>query len=52
VKILERERDYINSLFLAGFIILLIDPRSIYSVSFQLSFGATLGILTLFEPIH
>lgn len=52
VKILERERDYINSLFWAGFLIVFIDPRSIYSVSFQLSFGATLGILTLFEPIH
>ena len=45
VKVFEREKDYLNSLFLAAFFIILLSPGSIYSVSFQLSFSATFGIL-------
>ncbi|MDE6296538.1 MAG: ComEC/Rec2 family competence protein, partial [Muribaculaceae bacterium] len=36
--ILERKNTALNSLSLAGFIILLFDPQAIYDISFQLSF--------------
>ncbi len=47
--ILERDRDMLNSLFLAGLLLLLYDPGNLFNVGFQLSFAATLGII-LFTP--
>lgn len=41
----ERETDAINTLSLAAFIILIIDPPSLFSISFQLSFLAVGSIL-------
>ena len=41
----ERERDTINTLALAAFIILILFPPALFSISFQLSFLAVLSIL-------
>ncbi len=47
---LERRYDSINALFFIGFILLIYRPMTIFSISFQLSFIATLSILLL-SPI-
>ncbi len=47
---LQRRYDSINSLFFIGFILLIYRPMTIFSISFQLSFMATLSILLL-SPI-
>jgi ComEC/Rec2-related protein len=41
----ERERDTMNTLALAAFIILIWFPPALFSISFQLSFAAVLSIL-------
>jgi len=41
----ERERDTLNTLALAAFIILIGFPPALFSISFQLSFAAVLSIL-------
>lgn len=43
--LVERERDGVNTLALAAFIILIVYPPSVFSISFQLSFIAVLSIL-------
>ena len=43
--VVERERDALNILALAAFIILIVFPPSLFSISFQLSFMAVLSIL-------
>lgn len=43
--IIEYEGDLLNSLAIAGFFILLVNPFELFSVSFQLSFLATFGII-------
>ncbi|MGD9241582.1 MAG: ComEC/Rec2 family competence protein, partial [Desulfobacterales bacterium] len=43
--LVERERDGVNTLGLAAFIILIVYPPSVFSISFQLSFMAVLSIL-------
>ena len=43
--VVERERDALNILALAAFIILIVYPPSLFSISFQLSFMAVLSIL-------
>ena len=43
--LVERETDAINTLSLAAFIILIVYPPSLFSISFQLSFLAVLSIL-------
>jgi len=40
-----------HSLSLAAFVILIFDPRSLFSASFQLSFGATVGIVYFYKEI-
>lgn len=50
--ILKRERDAVNTLGAAGFILLLVDPRLLFDVGFQLSAGATLGILLFARRIE
>ena len=49
--ILGRERDVWSTLALAGFVILMLAPHDLFSISFQLSFGAVVGILWLAPPI-
>lgn len=46
---LERKYDAINSLCMIAFLLLLFNPFNLFSISFQLSFAATLSIL-LFYP--
>lgn len=46
-----RNTDFLSSLCLAGILILLLFPYSIYSVSFQLSFACMFGIGLFFLPI-
>jgi competence protein ComEC len=49
-KLLGRESEAIKALFVAGFLMLLVNPMLLlYDPSFQLSFLATLGLL-LFSP--
>ena len=43
--LVERERDAANTLALAAFIILIVYPPAVFSISFQLSFMAVLSIL-------
>jgi competence protein ComEC len=43
--LVERERDGVNTLALAAFIILIVYPPSVFTISFQLSFMAVLSIL-------
>ena len=49
--ILGREREIWSTLALAGLIILALDPHALFSISFQFSFSAVIGILLLTPPI-
>jgi len=49
--ILGREREVWSTLALAGLIILFLDPNALFSISFQLSFMAVIGILWLAPAI-
>lgn len=48
----ERRYDAINSLMMMAFLLLLYNPLNIFSVSFQLSFAATLSILLFFPFVR
>lgn len=48
--LLERETDHLNSLLLAASLLLLLDPATLYDISFQLSFLAIWGI-TVLTPV-
>ncbi|MGM0426837.1 MAG: DNA internalization-related competence protein ComEC/Rec2 [Thermodesulfobacteriota bacterium] len=45
--VLGREKDVWSTLALAGLIILFLNPDALFSISFQLSFAAVIGILWL-----
>ncbi len=47
----QKEHDLINSVFIAAMLILIIYPPALYSISFQLSFAAAIGIITGFPMI-
>ncbi len=47
----KREPDIYNSCSLAAFLILLVNPRQLFSVSFQLSFASVLSIVYLYPRI-
>jgi len=47
--LLNRPVNPLNSLFIAGSVILLVMPWEIYSAGFQLSFGATAGIIMFYR---
>lgn len=49
-KLIRRANDSISALFTAGFFIVLESSWSLFSISFQLSFLATLGILMFLPP--
>ena len=49
--LLGREREVWSTLSLAGLVILLFDPNALFSISFQLSFMAVIGILWLTPAI-
>ncbi|HOT44390.1 MAG TPA: ComEC/Rec2 family competence protein [Spirochaetota bacterium] len=44
-RIAGREANVFNTLFLSGVVILMIYPHELFGLGFQLSYGATLGIL-------
>ena len=50
-RVVGRKPEPINSLFLAAFIVLLINPLDLYEIGFQLSFCATAGIILYAKPI-
>lgn len=50
-KLIKHRADSINSLFIAVTLILLFNPFAATSIALQMSFLATLGILTLSEPV-
>lgn len=50
--LLRKEADSLNSLFLALLILLLQNPYAVQSMSLQLSFAATLGLLVLSSPMQ
>jgi competence protein ComEC len=47
--VVGRRGDPINSLSLAAIVILTINPTNLFSIGFQLSFAATLGIILFYE---
>lgn len=49
--VFERDQNPINTLALAAFLILIADPPSLYSISFQLSFTAVFAIIYGFSHI-
>ncbi len=51
-NILDRKYDLFTSLSTVAFIVLLINPFLIFSIGFQLSFGAVLSIGLFYNPIH
>lgn len=51
-RILQRKSISLNSLCLAAIIILVIFPSDLYSLGFQMSFAAVLGIITWFPLIN
>ncbi len=50
-KILDRKSELMNSIGIAAFILLLINPLMLFDVGFQLSVGATLGLALLYRRI-
>jgi len=46
-----REANALWSLFLAGVLIILVWPQAIFEISFQLTFAASLGIITLGQKL-
>lgn len=50
-RLIGRDNNGLNVLFLSAFIMLLIKPLWIYDIGFQLSYLAMIGILTLYKPI-
>ena len=51
-KLLNLKGFGLNFCFIAGFLMLLLDPNKIYDIGFQFSFLAVVGILLLYEPIY
>lgn len=51
-KLLMRKGFIINSLSASAFLLLYIDPFTLYHIGFQLSYSAVLGIVLLQKPIY
>ncbi|MDD4601951.1 ComE operon protein 3 [bioreactor metagenome] len=45
---LRREKDAVTALMVAGFAMLVYQPENLFDISFQLSFGATAGLIFLY----
>ncbi len=50
--VVGREKEIWSTFALAAFVVLAIDPHSLFGISFQLSFGAVIGILWLAPTIY
>ncbi len=48
----QRKIDPLGSLFIAGTLLLVIDPLWIWDIGFELSFLATLGLIVTVEPLQ
>jgi hypothetical protein len=51
MNLFDRDKNYLNALALSALLILLFKPMDISTVSFQLSFLATLGVILFTQPI-
>ena len=51
-EILFEKPDTFNNLAISAFIILLFNPYALLDISFQLSFGGTIGIITFVELLY
>lgn len=49
--LLRRKKDFLTTMATAAAVVAIINPYSLFDVSFQLSFAATLGIVYLANPI-
>ncbi len=50
-RVVQRRNTTVNALAAAGVVILILDPLALFTLSFQLSFGAVLGILLFHSRI-
>ena len=50
-RVTKRHVDRLSALCVAAMIILAVAPYQLWSVSFQMSFGAVLGIILLYRPL-
>lgn len=50
--LLNRSRDWLNVLFLAALIILVIEPANLFNLSFQFSFTAVLSLVLIFPVLR
>lgn len=50
-KVVGRENDPVNSLCLSATILLFLNPLTLFSVSFQLSYAAVIGIMIFYSPL-
>ena len=51
-RLIWRRSFTLNTLFAAAFFMLLVDPRLLFDLSFQLSFTATLGLVLYSDRLH
>ena len=51
-RVVGRDNDALNSLGFAAVMLLLINPLNLFSVGFQLSFAATLGIILFYKTFR
>jgi competence protein ComEC len=49
---LRRPKDSYNTLAASAFVMLAINPNLLFSVGFQLSYSAVLGIISLYKPVY
>ncbi len=50
--VMERKRSSFNALLIAAFIIMIIDPDSIFTAGFQLSFVCVASLIAFMEPLN
>lgn len=49
--LLRRKKDFLTTMAVAAAVVVLLNPYSLFNISFQLSFAATIGIVYLAEPV-
>lgn len=48
----SRLKDNYNTLAASAFVMLLVNPNLVYSVGFQLSYAAVIGIISIYHPVY
>jgi len=51
-RLLQRPNDALNSIAVAGMIILVLNPLDLFQPGFQLSFDAVIGIILIYKNLH